>query len=44
LAKERLKELLSKSELTTLHCHGLRNAYEAIHIEKLEMLIKRKQI
>ena len=41
---EMVKELLSKSELTTLHCHGLRNAYGAIHNEKLELLIKRKQI
>jgi len=40
LAKERIKELLSKSELTTLHCHGLRDAYEAIHNEKVELVFR----
>ena len=38
MMKERIKDLHSKSEFIKLDCDGLRNAYEAIHNEKLELL------
>jgi len=38
LVKQRIKDLLTKSESTEFDCDGLRNSYEAMHNEKLELV------